>query len=226
MKTIGIIGGFGPETTAAFQLKIIQKMQRANIDQRPPILSWNTPISQSMERNLILQNQGLHQYIPFIQEGARRLRAGGADFLVLPSNTLHALDQHIRQVTDIPFISIIEETMNKIIANKFSRVGLIATSSSLKHRVHIKPLTTAGIEVVLPTKQAKIDCALNNLASSQTGENTKSIIIQALEELKCKGVEATILGCTDIQLLDITHKAPVLDTLDILVESSAKAMLS
>ncbi|KKU48930.1 MAG: hypothetical protein UX67_C0007G0001, partial [Candidatus Woesebacteria bacterium GW2011_GWF2_46_8] len=83
MKTVGIIGGFGPETTAKFLMLLISLWQKKNQNTRPEILLWNAPVDNKIEQEFILTGKNARKLLPLLISGARKLEAGGADFLVL-----------------------------------------------------------------------------------------------------------------------------------------------
>ncbi len=124
MKTVGIIGGLGPETTAEFYLDIIFSCQKKNKTQRPPIIISSVPLKFKIEQDLIMKNKGAKRYIPFLTKEAKRLEKSGADFLVMPCNSLHVFINEIRQAVKIPVLSIIEETIKFLKKNKLKRVGI------------------------------------------------------------------------------------------------------
>jgi aspartate racemase len=114
MKTVGIIGGLGPETTAEFYLNIINKTQERYDKKRPPILRRSVSIPYEIERDSILRNIGVQRNIPYILNEARGLENGGADFIVMPCNSLHVYIDDLRSSVDIPVLSIIDESVKYI----------------------------------------------------------------------------------------------------------------
>ena len=117
MKTIGIIGGLGPETTSEFYLEIVFECYKKNKEQRPPILIWNVPLKYKIEEDLLEKAEGEERYIPYLIEAAKKLEKAGADFLVIPCNSVHAFIKEVRNSVKIPVLSILEETA-KFLKNK------------------------------------------------------------------------------------------------------------
>ena len=111
MKTIGIIGGLGPETTAEFYLDIVFSCQNLSKQSRPGILISSVPLPYQIEEDLITKNIGAERYIPFLVQEAKRLENSRADFIVMPCNSLHLFIQNIRDSVKIPVLSIVEETV-------------------------------------------------------------------------------------------------------------------
>ena len=111
MRTAGIIGGLGPETTSEFYLNVLFSVQQKSRVARPPLLIWNVPLPFAIEEEFILQATGAERYIPYLTDAAQHLERAGADFLVMPCNSLHMFIEQIRTNVKVPVISIIEETM-------------------------------------------------------------------------------------------------------------------
>ena len=89
MKKVGIIGGVGPETTAEFYLDVIFSCQEKNKTARPNIIISSIPLPYQIEEDLIMRNVGSERYIPYLTAEAQRLEKAGADFIVMPCNSLH-----------------------------------------------------------------------------------------------------------------------------------------
>src|SRR3989344_7926112 len=127
MKTVGVIGGVGPETTAEFYLELIFGCYQKNKINRPPILVWNIPLAYKIEEDLITKSEGEERYIPYLVEAAQLLEKGGADFLVMPCNSLHIFIEEIRESVKIPVLSIVEETTKFLKEKGIAKVGIIST---------------------------------------------------------------------------------------------------
>ncbi|MBI2662892.1 amino acid racemase [Candidatus Woesearchaeota archaeon] len=228
MKTAGIIGGVGPETTAEFYLEIIFGCYKKNKEQRPPILIWNTPLKYEMESDLLQKSSGEERYIPYLIEAAQKLEKSGADFLVMPCNSLHIFIEQIRQAVKIPVLSIVEETVDFLKKSKINKVGVIATSTSIKRRLYAEALEKEGIELVVPDdfEQAKMGNVIKNIILNRHANRDREEIIKIINNFEKKKVKNIILACTDLQLLIPHH--PVLkiyDTMKIFAEATVNTIL-
>lgn len=110
MKTAGIIGGLGPETTAEFYLQTIFAAFKKDKKARPPILMWSIPLKYQIEEDLLTKAEGEERYLPYLIDAAKRLESGRADFIVIPCNSVHIFIDQIRISVNIPVLSIVEET--------------------------------------------------------------------------------------------------------------------
>ena len=106
MKTLGVIGGLGPETTAEFYLELVFGAYKKYKEDRPPILIWNIPLKYQIEEDLLTRATGEERYIPYLIEAVRRLEAGGAELLVIPCNSVHVFIGEVRQSAHVPVLSL------------------------------------------------------------------------------------------------------------------------
>lgn len=223
MKTVGIIGGLGPETSAKFQLKIISLYLKNNKKQRPPILSWNIPLPLKIEEDLIIRNFGEKRYFPFLIEAAKILEKGGADFLVMPCNTMHIFIEEIKKAVNIPVLSIVDETISVIKGKNISRIGILATSTTLNKKLFLSKLKALGIKSVIPNKkqQKKLDQLILRLAMSKYNPKDKIELDKIIKRMIRGGIKHIILACTDLQII-IQRRSDVqiLDTMKILANAS------
>ncbi len=228
MKTVGIIGGLGPETTSEFYLEIIFSCYQKNKENRPPILIWNVPLEYNIEEDLITKASGEERYIPYLKEAAKRLESGGADFLVMPCNSLHIFIEVIRKSVNIPVLSILEETASFLKSKNINEVGIIATLSTIKNKLYETYLIKNQIKQITPieSEQQEIGKLINNLVLNRYDDIDREKLTKIIEHLTKKGLSTVILACTDLQLL--TPKiggVQIFDTMKILADATVKKLL-
>ena len=228
MKTVGIIGGLGPETTSEFYLEIIFSAYKKNKVNRPPVLVWNVPLPYKIEEDLITKAEGEERYIPFLIDAAQRLEKGGVDFIVMPCNSLHIFIEEIRKAVQIPVLSILEETAKFLKQKSINEVGIIATSTTLKGKLYEKCLSGVGIKQIVPDgfQQAKIGKIINNLVLNRHNNGDREEIQKIIDGFSKNGVKTVILACTDLQLLIPQHEEVVIyDTMKIFAEATVNYLL-
>lgn len=229
MKSVGVIGGLGPETTSEFYLKVIFQCQKQNSTQRPLIVISSVPLLFEIERDLIEHNKGKERYIPFLVGEAKRLEKSGVDFIVMPCNSLHVFIEDIRQAVNIPVLSIVEETVSYLRQNNMKKVGLISTSATIANNVYETKLQENNIAFSTPNElqKAKMDKVIQRLVEGQHLNSDRELIMEVVDNLAKSGVDGVALACTDLQLLlprsDGVH---IFDTMDVLAKATAKNILS
>lgn len=229
MKSVGIIGGLGPETTAEFYLEVIFQCQKQNETQRPLLVISSVPLLFEIEKDLIATNTGKERYIPFLVSEAKRLEKSGVDFLVMPCNSLHVFIDEIRHAVDIPVLSIVEETVDYLKQQKFNKVGLISTSATVANNVYEAKLEENDITFVAPNdlQRAKMDKIIQRLIDGQHLNKDRELILDVTNELAKQDVDCIALACTDLQLLlPDSNEVPIFDTMKILAHSTVKTILS
>lgn len=228
MKTVGIIGGLGPETTAKFYLEVIFGCQKKNAVSRPPLLIWNVPLKYEIERDLLIKSVGEDRYIPYLTEAAQRLEKGGADFLVIPCNSLHIFINQIRKSVQIPVLNIVEETARFLKNKEIRKVGILATSSLLNHKLYETYLEKGGIKQVTPspTDQNKVGELINNLVLNRYTEKDKTDLLGIIRKFRKRGLKYVILACTDLQLLVPQYpEIEIYDTMKIFADVTVNEIL-
>ena len=229
MKSVGVIGGLGPETTAEFYLEVIFQCQKKYDKQRPLIVISSVPLLFEIERDLIASNTGKERYIPFLVDEAKRLEKSGVDFLVMPCNSLHVFIEDIRSAVSIPVLSIVEETINYLKQHGFNKVGLISTSATVANNVYETKLEENNIAFVAPNdlQRAKMDKIIQRLIEGQHLNKDRELILEVVKELSAQDVDCVALACTDLQLLlPKSGEVEIFDTMKVLAESTVRAILS
>lgn len=229
MKSVGVIGGLGPETTAEFYLEVIFQCQKKNEKQRPLVVVSSVPLLFEIERDLIATNTGKERYIPFLIKEAKRLEKSGVDFLVMPCNSLHVFIDEIRGAVNIPVLSIVEETIKYLKDKNFNKVGLISTSATVANNVYEAKLKENDIDFVAPNdlQRAKMDKIIQRLIEGQHLNQDRELILEVVKELSSQKVDCVALACTDLQLLlPSSDETVIFDTMKVLAESTVNNILS
>lgn len=225
MNVVGIIGGLGPETTAKFYLKVLAEAKAINPSHRPPMIIWNVPIDLATEESFIKGNDESIAYIQLLVDAAVRLEKSGADYLVIPCNTVHIFLEEIREAVKIPVLSIVEETKKFLEENNITKVGLLATSTTINHKLYNNILEKEGIQVELPSlnEQNELNQSIARLVNDEYSELDRKIIQDIIISLSNKGVQTTLLACTDFQLVAPSHPTvAIYDTMLLLAKKTAR----
>lgn len=229
MKTVGIIGGLGPETTSEFYLDIVFSCQKKDKTVRPGIIISSVPLPYKVEEDLILKNEGSERYIPYLVEEAKRIEKASADFIVMPCNSLHVFIEDIRKSVSVPVLSIVEETTKFLKKSGFKKVGIVSTSATIKNKLYENSFAQNNIEYEMPNdfQQVKMGKYILNLVTGQQNNKDREGLIQIIGEFENKNVDCVVLTCTDLQLLIPQHQnLKVFDTMKILVNATVEQILS
>lgn len=230
MKTIGILGGVGPETTSHIYHSIINAFRKSGRKIYPSILIYNLPFPFVIENEAIIEGKNSEKMIPYLVEGAKILEKGGADFGILPCNTLHKYIKEIRSAVKIPFLSILDETLSQLKLMEIKSIGILATETTVKDKLYSDILERNGINVLYPnrTEQNKINRIIVELLSGEKDKLQKKTIKEVCLSLKRRGVKAILIGCSDLQAItpDIHISIPIVDTTKILIQASIRELIN
>jgi len=226
MRTIGILGGLGPHTSSIFYLNIIDRFSATGSSFRPPVLMWSVPLDLEVERKFIKTGEGKDEYLRYLIQGAENLQKGGADFIVIPCNTVHIHIDNLRKKIGIPILSIVEETVKYLKANGVSKVAILATNATIEENLYGLALEKEKILPIIPDKNAQktvMEVISNILANSNTNKDMEKLST-VIRKLKCSGINDMLLACTDLQILMKQNEcsAKVHDTMDILAGAAVR----
>ena len=228
MKTVGIIGGLGPETTSEFYLDLVFSCQKKDKTHRPSIIIASVPLPYKIEEEAITKNVGFERIPPFLIKEAKRLEKAGADFLVMPCNSLHVFIKEIRNAVDIPVLSIVEETVKFLKKNNLNKVGIVSTSATIQNKLYETAFEQNGIVYVTPDafQQAKMGKFILNLVTGQQKNRDREDLIQIINDFEKKDVDCVALACTDLQLLIPKHpRLKIFDTMKIFADATVEEIL-
>ena len=224
MKTIGILGGVGPKTTSHIYHSIINYFRESGEKKYPPILIYNLPFPFIIENEAIIEGKNAQKMLPYLIDGAKILEKGGADFGILPCNTLHKYIQEIRESVKIPFLSIIDETLKYVKSKKIKSIGILATETTVKDKLYDNILNKNGISVLYPNRreQNNINKIIIELLKGEKNKLQEKEVKEFFSSLQKRGSEAILLACTDLQIIASNIQAPVLliDSTEILINAS------
>lgn len=228
MKTLGILGGVGPETTSKIYLSIIDLFKRNKGGKYPSIVIYNLPFPFVIENEAIIRGVNSQKMIPYLIEGAKILEKSGVDFGILPCNTLHKYIKEIREAVKIPFLSILDETVSRLKSMKVKTVGILATETTVKDKLYDDTLKKNNIKFLYPTKieQDNINKIIVELLNGKKTNLQDKKIKTICLSLNKEGANAILLACTDLQIITSNIHIPIhiIDSTEILIRASMREL--
>jgi aspartate racemase len=229
MKTIGIIGGLGPESTVDYYKEIIAAFH-ARYDEMvyPEIIIYSVNIDEFMK---FVETENWSGLSEWLLEKISSIHRAGAQFAVIASNTPHIVFDEIKSKSPIPLLSIVEETCNKAQEMDLKNVGLMGTKLTMEADFYKKPFISKGMSVVVPSEEEqqfihhKLFSEIElGIFKDPTREKLLAIAKRMVDE---EGVDALILGCTELPLIltQSEYGIPFLNTTAIHCESIIKHCL-
>jgi aspartate racemase len=217
MKTVGIVGGIGPESTIDYYRFIIAAWREQTQDgSYPSIIINSIDLAKLIS---LLRADSFAEVTEYLLAGVQRLDRAGADFAVIAANAAHVVFDALRDKSPIPLISIVEATRQDASSRGLKRVGLFGNKFTTQRSFYIDKFKEAGITLVVPSldEQEYIhEKYFDELVHGVFLAETRNGLLAIAERLRVQeGIEGLILGGTEIPLIlrDASDQGiPFLDT--------------
>ena len=203
MKTIGMLGGMSWESTATYYREI-----NDGIKQNLGGLHSAKICLYSVDFDEIEKLQHTDDWdtaAMVLADGARKIEAGGADFLIICTNTMHRVASEIEQAISIPLLHIADATALELKDDNITRVGLLGTRFTMEHNFYKSRITELfGIEVLVPEPDERTllhAIIYDELCLGKIENTSRQQCLEIISRLFARGAQAVILGCTEIALL-------------------------
>lgn len=228
-KVIGLIGGLSWESSAEYY-RIVNEAVRARRGglHSARVLMWSFDFAEIEA----LQASGRWDAATELMiDAARRLERGGADFILIASNTMHRMAADVEAATGIPLVHIADPTAERIKASGVTRVGLLGTAFTMEQDFYKGRLAREhGLDVLVPEDADRADVhriIYDELVQGRVEPSSREIYRGVMARLVERGAEAIILGCTEIMLLVRPEDSavPLYDTTTIHAEAAVERAL-
>ena len=228
MKTIGLIGGMSWESSVEYYRIINEEIKnRLGGLHSAKCLLYSVDFEE-IER---FQAEGKWEEAgKLLGNVAYSLEKGGADFIVICTNTMHKVIDHVEEKINIPILHIADATANQIKKSNLHKVGLLGTKYTMEQDFYKARIKSNGIKVLVPndTEREMINKVIyEELCLGNIEQSSRDYYKKVIKNLVDHGAEGIILGCTEIGLLvkQEDSDVPLFDTTEIhAIESVNKAL--
>ncbi|HEQ3590048.1 aspartate/glutamate racemase family protein [Vibrio harveyi] len=229
MKTIGLIGGMSWESTANYY-QIINREVKARLGglHSGKVCLYSVDFAEIET----LQHQGRWDDTAIIlAQAAKSVEAGGADFILICTNTMHKVADQIQQAVNVPLVHIADATAEQLVVDGIKKVGLLGTRFTMEQDFYKQRLIDKfGVDVVVPSSDDQTivhDVIYNELCKGEVHDDSRQHYLTIIEKLVEQGAEAVILGCTEIAMLVESQHTDVklYDTTEIHVKAAVEKAL-
>jgi aspartate racemase len=205
MKTVGVLGGMGPEATAYFFALLVRNTRAARDQDHVPVIVCNLPRIPDRTRAIL---HGGPSPLPALRRGLETLSRAGADFAVMPCVSAHYFYAGLAARSPIPIVHLLKETTADI-RKRFPRIrtiGLLATTGTVSTGIVADVFRLAGIEVLVPggPGQKRVMTAIYGRRGIKAGTaagHPHRILLGVAGELVRMGAQAIVAGCTEIPIV-------------------------
>ena len=229
MRTLGIVGGIGPDSTVDYYRSIIHAWREQTKDGSSPSIVVNS-IDLKKMLDLVAANE-LPTLTEYLGDAVQRLARAGADVGLLAANTPHIVFDELQRRSSVPLISIVEVTREAAEELGLCRVGLFGTRFTMQGHFYPNVFSKAGIVLVVPdgNEQAYIhDKYMNELVKSVFLPETRDRLLAIVDRLATEeNVQGLILAGTELPLIlrEAGCSIPFLDTTQIHVKAALRHLL-
>ncbi len=215
MKTLGILGGMSAASTELYYRELV-RLTRARLGglHSPNLLIRSLDFAPIAELQAKGDWAGQAQ---ILQAGAQALVAGGAEILILATNTMHKVADEMRAGIDLPFLHIADATAEAIISAGLKRPGLMATAFTMEQDFYLGRLRAHGLDPLVPGEADRAEThriIYDELCKGITAEPSRKAYEGIANRLAEAGADCLILGCTEVGMLlnEGNTPVPVFDT--------------
>ena len=231
MKTVGIVGGIGPESTIEYYRSIIARYRQLRPDGTSPAI-----LIISLEVNKLLDwmyANHLGQVTDYLLAALQSLARAGADFGVIAANTPHIVFDDLQDRSPLRLVSIVEATCNEAARRGIRRVGLLGTRFTMQASFYPEVFSRHDVAVVTPQadEQAYIhEKYVGELLKDKFLPETREHILKIIHRIKeQEQIQGVVLGGTELPLLlrdDMVSDIPLLDTTQIHVRAIVTELIA
>jgi len=230
MKTIGMIGGMSWESTLSYYKAINEGVKAALGGLNSAQICLYSVNFEPIEK---LQHEGKwDETAQLLAQAAKSVEAGGADFLLICTNTMHKVAPEIEAQISIPILHIADATAKQLQQDGIKRVGLLGTRFTMEQEFYKGRLQQQfGIDVLIPDAEQRQQVhrvIYEELCLGTIRPESRAQYVEIVEDLHRRGAQAVILGCTEIALLIQQHDTdvPLYDTTKIHAEQAVQLALT
>lgn len=230
MKKPGLIGGMGPESTVPYYHELVCGVQqRLGADVYPELTLESVNVFEVLR---LCTERKYDELAEYLLRAINNVAACGADFAAMCANTPHIVFDRLRERSPIPLISIVEATSAETKRRGIRRAGLLGTMFTMRGAFYRGPFDREGIELITP-RDDEMEYIAGRIASELELGIIKNDTLRGFQRVigrmaEDDGIEAVILGCTEIPLLlnDGNTPVPCLDTMRIHIDAIIDRVLS
>jgi len=197
MKTIGILGGLGPESTTAYYNYITRKYYDLSGDYGyPEILIHSLTFDMFIDAG--------YKCPAKITSAIEGLAGAGADFVIAACNSIHVVYEEVCKSISIPWVSIMDAVAEQINKKGQRRVGLLGTVFTMQNDFYQKTFEKYQLKVLFPDEDSQKEVSeiiYKELITGEVKEDSKQSVLRIMEDLQRAGAEGVILGCTELPFL-------------------------
>jgi aspartate racemase len=224
MMRLGVIGGLGPMATAYYLELMIRMTDAARDQEHPEIIIMNIP--SIPDRTAYILGRSQEDPLPPMVQLGKQLKELGASVLATPCITAHYFHEPLQEGAGLPLIHGIRCTARTLFDAGIRKVGLMATDGTVQSGIFQRQVEQLGMELILPGEAGQKGVMTLIYDQVKAGIAPDMALFASIrDELRGKGAQAVVLGCTELSLLKKEQDlgCGILDALEVLAKESVLA---
>ena len=226
-KSVGLVGGLGPESTIDYYRRILQAWEREEPGSSPSIVID----SLDVQVGLRLVATDLPAMTDYLAESIRRLEGAGVDFIAMTANTAHIVFDELAERARVPILSIVETCAGEAGRLGLKRLGLLGTRFTMEAPFYPEVFARHAMEVFAPEESERLwlhECYVGQLLKGDFRDEARHRVEQLIADLRDRhGLDGIIFGGTELPLLlrsNVVGGLPALDTTALHVEAIVRLL--
>jgi len=202
LRTIGVLGGMSSESTVEYYRLIDRGINDVRGGHSAGDVVIRSVDFADIER--FIRTDQWEEAGDYLARAARQLEAGGAECVIMATNTMHKVAPRITEALSVPFFHIVDVTADAISAAGIGTVGVLGTQTTMEDPFYRERFAEHGIDVVVPgpsDREAVDDIIFEELTDGVIRDESRSTYLDVIDWLTEQGAEGLVLGCTEIELL-------------------------
>ncbi len=224
-KTVGILGGMGPEATVDLFGKIVAATPASRDQEHLHIIIDDNAKIPSRQARLLGNGE---DPTPLLQATARNLERAGADFIVIPCNTAHLFFDRIVEAVQIPVLHIADEAVGDVLRRfpEVRTVGVLAATATTRLRLYHDRLEARGLRAISPANadQEILQSVIFSVKAGDKGPAVREKAHGVAERLAAQGAQVLLTACTELPLVlrEGDVGVPVVDPTQVLATAAVR----
>lgn len=222
-EILGVLGGMGPMATSVFFERVIKNTLATCDQDHVDMMILNH--ASLPDRTLAIATGQHSIFLKAIEPDFKKMEAAEVTRIAIPCNTSHFFYEALSQMTSIPIINMVEETVKQLSQSGYAgkKIGILATDGTIKSGVYKNMLEKYGMVAISPDDKNQM-VVMQTIYSIKSGEKPSMFEIEHLiyDMVRVQGCSKVILACTELSLLDLeeTIQKFCVDAMDVLVKTS------
>jgi aspartate racemase len=219
----------GPQATAAFYLRVVERCEQRQCHIRPSILTASIALPLDVEKTFLLTGQGRQFYLDSIGKAVLQLERAGVTVAAIPCNTVTLLIETLREASSMELLDIVEITVAATRHLSPSRVAVLGASYLMSSGLYEEKLRDQHIDVArLPRDtQIGVDSMIQHVLDNRVDQADSDMLEQYIAKLAQDGADTVVLACTELHMLSKVSSglARMVDSLLCLADVAVDAIL-